>query len=99
MLWRPAWYWPDINKDERIAEVKDPWTVKDVDWVFCENMSHFLPTTYADDFRADVSPPFNKRFVLRRDSPEALKYVSKVGSGGPQDPLRVDYVPQAAFSI
>lgn len=98
-LWRPAWYWPNINKDARIAEVKDPWTVKDVDWVFCENMSRYLPTTYVDDFRADVSPPFNKRFVLRRDSPEALKYVNKVGSGGPQDPLGVEYVPQAAFSI
>ena len=98
-LWRPVWYWPDINRDERIAEVKDPWRVKDVDWVFCENISRFIATALADDFRADVSPPFNKRFVFKRDSPEALKYVNQVGSGGPQDPLIVEYVPQAAFSV
>ena len=98
-LWRSVWYWPDIARDERIAEVKDPWTVKDIDWVFCENVSRFVPAEFADDFRADVSPPFNKRFVLKRESPEALTFVSKVGSGGAQDPLRVEYVPQAAFSI
>ena len=23
-LWRPAWYWPDVNKDENIEEVRDP---------------------------------------------------------------------------
>ncbi len=98
-LWRPAWYWPDISKDERIAEVKDPWAVDDVEWVFCENVSRFVPAELADDFRADVSPPFDKRFVLKRESPEALAFVGKVGSGGPQDPLTVEYVPQAAFSM
>ena len=98
-LWRSAWYWPDVARDERIAEVKDPWTVKDIDWVFCENVSRFVPAELADDFRADVSPPFNKRFVLRRESSEALTFVSKVGSGGDQDPLIVEYVPQAAFSM
>ena len=71
-LWKPVWYWPDINRDERIPEVKDPWTVKDVDWVFCENISRFMPTALADDFRADVSPPFTKRFLFKRESPEAL---------------------------
>ena len=98
-LWRPVWYWPDISRDERIAEVKDPWTVDDVDWVFCENVSRFVPAESADDFIADVSPPFNKRFVLRRETPESLAFVGKVGSGEPQDPLRVEYVPQAAFSM
>ena len=79
--------------------MKDPWIVKDVDWVFCENMSRFIATDLADDFRADVSPPFNKRFVFKRDSPEALKSETQAGSGGPQDPLIVDYVPQSAFSV
>ncbi len=98
-VWRPVWYWPDINRDERIPEVKDPWSVKDVEWVFCENISRFVPTALADDFRADVSPPFNKRYVFRIQSPEALAFVSQAGSGGPQDPLKVDYVPQAALSV
>ena len=98
-LWRPVWYWPDISRDERIAEVKDPWAVDDIEWVFCENVSRFVPAEFADDFMADVSPPFNKRFVLRRTPPEALAFVGEVGSGGPQDPLGVEYVPQAAFSM
>ena len=98
-LWRPVWYWPDISRDERIVEVKDPWAVDDIDWVFCENVSRFVPAEIADDFRADVSPPFNKRFVLKRESPEAMTLVGEIGSGGAQDPLAVEYVPQAAFSI
>ena len=40
-LWRPVWYWPDINRDEGIEEVKNPWTVKEIDWVFCEDISRF----------------------------------------------------------
>lgn len=98
-LWRPVWHWPDISRDERIAEVKDPWAFDEVDWVFCENVSRFVPAELADDFRADVSPPFDKRFVLKRDSQEALKLVGKIGTGGAQDPLMVEYVPQAAFSV
>lgn len=98
-LWRPAWYWPDISRDERIAEVKDPWTVAAVDWVFCENVSRFVPVEFADDFKADVSPPFDKRFVLKRESSDVRSFVGKVGSGGPQDPVGVEYIPQAAFSM
>ena len=98
-LWRPVWCWPDVARDERFAEVSDPWSVEEIDWVFCENISRFVPAEFADVFRADVSPPFNKRFVLKRVSPDVLTYVSGVGSGGERDPLIVEYVPQAAFSM
>ena len=98
-LWRPAWYWPAIARDERIAEVVDPWMVKELDWVFCENISQFIPTEFSDGFIADVTPPFNKRFVLKSRSQEALSFVPKAGSGESQDPLIVDYVPQSAFSL
>ena len=97
-LWRPVWYWPNIVRDERISEVTDPWTVKDIDWVFCENISRFIPEELAHDFRADVNPPFNKRFILKRESSKAKSIVSKLGSGHTQDPAAVEYVPQAAFS-
>lgn len=97
-LWRPAWYWPDISRDMRIAEVRDPWAVDDVDLVFCENVSRFVPAEIADDFRADVSPPFDKRFVLKRESSEALALLGKIGTGDARDPFSVEYVPQAAFS-
>ena len=98
-LWRPVWYWPDLNRDAGIDEVQNPWDVKDVEWVFCENLSRFVLAEFADDFRADVSPPFNKRYVFKRDTPEARRYLDQVDTDGPQDPLTVDYVPQVAFSV
>lgn len=97
-LWRPAWYWPEINKDERIKEVKDPWTFKEPDWVFCEDISQFVPIEVAQDFRAIVSPPFITRFVFKRDSKNAATYVNHLGEGGPQDLSQVQYVPGAALS-
>ena len=97
-LWRPAWYWPEINKDENIKEVRDPWTFKEPDWVFCEDISKFVPIEVAQDFRAIVSPPFITRFVFKRDSKNAATYVNHLGEGGPQDLSQVQYVPGAALS-
>ncbi len=97
-LWRPAWYWPEINKDEGIEEVRDLGLVEEIDWVFCENISRFVPDKFTQGFRARVSPPFIKRHVFKSDSPNAGCYVSHNMSGGPQDPFPVEYVPQAMFS-
>ena len=98
-LWRPAWYWPDINRDEEIEEVNNPWTIKEVDWVFCEDISQFVPIEVAKDFKALVSPPYIKRFVLNTNSPDVQIYVDHIKKGGPLDPSQVLYVPQAAFSL
>ena len=97
-LWKPGWYWPDVNRDTRIREVIDPWSAEDSNWVFCENVSRFLPLEFAHEFRADVSPPFTRRYVVTTQSSGLERYLEGVGSGGAQDPLVVDYVPQAAFS-
>ena len=48
-LWRPAWYWPEINKDEGIEEVRDPRSVEEIDWVFCEDISWFVPIEFASN--------------------------------------------------
>ena len=97
-LWRPAWYWPTINGDQNIEEVANPWAVEETKWVFCENISRFVPADVAQEFRALVSPPFIKRFVFKSDSPDAERYVSQVGKGGPLDPSQVDYSPEAVLS-
>lgn len=96
-LWRPAWFWPEINKDEDIEEMKEPGSVKGIEWAFCEDISRFVLTKFAQDFRAIVSPPFIKRHVFKSDLSGADSCVSQVGSGGPQDPSSVEYVPQAMF--
>ena len=98
-LWRPAWCWPDINKDESIEGMKDPRLVEEIDWVFCENISRFVPVRFAQDFRAIVSPPFIKRYVFSSNSSDADSYVSHNKSGDSQDPSLVEYVPQAMFNL
>ena len=98
-LWRQAWYWQDVNKDENIEEVKNPWTVEEVDWVFCEDISRFVPIEFARSFIADISPPFTKRFVFNGEMFGAEQYVSQIGDGGPQDPSPVVYVPEFRFSL
>ena len=92
-LWRPAWYWPEINKDEAIEEVRDPWTFKEVKWVFCENYSRFMPIEFTRSFRARVSPPFIKRFIYDIDSPNADNCISERELREP-----AQYEPQANFS-
>ena len=98
-LWRPAWYWPEISRDESIVEVNDPWAAEEVSWVFCEDISRFVPIDAAREFRAVVSPPFIRRFILDNDSPSTQRYVRHVGKGGPLDPCQIDYVPLSALSM
>ena len=99
-LWRPAWFWPGVNSDERIKEVRDPWDSAESpsDWVFCEDVSKFVPIEHAIAFRAYVSPPFIRRYVCNNQSEEARRFVNDTGDGGPTDLSSVEYVPQAALS-
>ena len=97
-LWRPAWYWPDINRDEGISEVKEPWSFQETELVFCENISRFVPLAVAQDFTAVVSPPFIKRFIFKSDAAGAKDLVDQVGEGGASDPTRVEFVPEVALS-
>ena len=98
-LWRPAWLWPDIFRDVDIPEVKDPWFIEQFDWVFCEDISRFVPEEITKPFNALVSPPFIKRFLLNSDLPDAVEYAPQIGSGEAQDPKMVVYVPEAAMSL
>ena len=70
-LHRPGWFWPEISQDETIDEVNNPWGVGEVDWVFCEDQSRFVPIEHAQEVYADVSPPFIHRFVSGNASPGA----------------------------
>ena len=98
-LWKPAWYWQDVNKDENFVEVRDPWAAKEIDWVFCEDISRFVPLEFARSFIGDVSPPFTKRFVFNGEVAGAKEWVSQIGGGGHQDPSQVVYVPEFRFSL
>ena len=96
-LWRPAWYWPEVSRDEGIKEVKEPWVTKTMEWVFCEDLSRFIPVEHAREFYAEVLPPFLERYVFDRSSTEARSYMMEVGKGDPVDFDGVEYVPPSAF--
>ena len=96
---RPAWFWPSIIRDETITEVKNPWTTASVPWVFCEDMSQFIPEEFALDVDALVSPPFTKRFLLDPYSSQALDFLNDKHLNDSQDPDGVVYVPQAWMSL
>ena len=98
-LWRPAWYWPAISRDEAIDEVDDPYNIQELDAVFCEDISRFVPRAVARDFRAIVSSLFFKRFMFDSRSPNAAAHVGQLDRGGPQDPSLVEYVPQSALTV
>ena len=81
-----------------VLEVRDPWSVEEVEWVFCENISRFAPIEFAQDFRAIVSPPFIKRFIFNNESKEAREWMGQTELMYFMDPNNVVYTPQAALS-
>lgn len=62
-LSRPAWFWDSIREHEEILEVKEPWKIKQVDWVFCEDASRFYKKDQVKEFQAEVDSPFNRRYI------------------------------------
>ena len=63
-LSRPAWFWHQLSSNQDIDEVRDPWSRADVDLVFCEDVSAFVPIAMAREFVASVEGPFSRRFVI-----------------------------------
>ena len=99
-LRRPAWYWNDVNSEEGIEEVKNPWISMESqpDWVFCEDVSRFVQTKHTLSFRASVPPPFIKRYVCDKHSEEARHSINDTIEDAPTNLSQVEYVPQSAFS-
>jgi hypothetical protein len=73
-LSRPAWFWDGVRECEAIEEVREPWTTKRPNWVFCEDISKFYDGE-CHEFVAEVESPFARRFVKRLDN---IKYQPRV---------------------
>ncbi len=71
-LSRPAWFWQGVTKIDEIKEVRKPWsteeTKKRTDYVFCEDISRFLPRAAVREFVADLPSEFVRRFVVDLNS-------------------------------
>lgn len=93
-LTRPAWQWPKLSSDQKIEEVAEPWSSpKHGDYVFCEDISRFLPREAAREFVADLPSSFVRRFVVNVDSDrkEVEKYAKVLSE--------VAYRPSVRFSL
>jgi hypothetical protein len=88
---RPVWFWKALSNLEDIEEVADPWSTETRDFVFCEDVSKFLPSEETREFVADLASPFVRRFVADHN-PKALK---RLGS----TLKKVEYVPAVRFSL
>jgi hypothetical protein len=71
-LSRPAWYWRKTMQDENIPDVREPWNIEFVPWVFCEDTSSFALEGDAKSFRAAVESPFTTRYIKGLDDVDYL---------------------------
>jgi len=77
-LSRPAWLWSPLSNFAKVAEVADPWGSVRPDFVFCEDVSRFLPQDSATEFVADLASPFVRRFVVNKESPKGRHFASSL---------------------
>jgi hypothetical protein len=90
-LSRPAWFWNELTKLEAIEEIRNPWSAERPDFVFCEDVSRFLPRRETREFVADLASPFVRRFVVDPDSCSDQNLAPEL--------RRVNYRPKVRFSI
>jgi hypothetical protein len=90
-LSRPAWYWRPLSRSATIAELQDPWTVKPVPYVFCEDISAFVPQVAAQEFVAAVESSYTRRYIVNRQTSEGAVYGASTAG--------VDYQPRVRLAL
>lgn len=89
-LARQAWFWYPVSNNEKIYEVVRPWASQHPNWVFCEDISRFMPREATREFVTDLHSPFIRRFVVDHNSEKGKRYAEAVRD--------VNYRPLAFFS-
>ena len=90
-LSRPAWWFLRMRNDEDIKEVASPWNTERPGYVFCEDVSRFLPEAEAQEFVADLESPFTRRYVVDPRTCTDPKLAS--------DLKKINYRPEVRFSL
>ncbi len=88
---RPAWSWKCVRGINSILEVSNPWDKEGSGFVFCEDISRFLPKAAARPFVAELPSPYVQRFVSDPSSRECKRFAASLKS--------VNYRPQVRFSL
>jgi hypothetical protein len=62
---RPVWIRTRVSEDDKIDEVREPWSAKYSQYCFCEDVSEFDEPKYCTEFVADTESQFARRYVKR----------------------------------
>jgi hypothetical protein len=90
-LSRPAWFWKCVSMTSSIREVASPWDKEDSGFVFCEDLSRFLPRAATRSFVADLPSPFIQRSAADPSKRECRRFASSLKG--------INYRPQVRFSL
>lgn len=90
-LSRSVWFWKGISNHQKIPEVADPWSIATPIFVYCEDVSRFLPRDSTREFVADLPSPFVRRFVVNPRTKHGRRYAKAVA--------KVRYRPVVRFSL
>jgi hypothetical protein len=85
-LSREAWFWRGVSECPNVEEVRNPWSVAKPDFVFCEDVSRFVPEAAARGFMADLQSQYVRRYVVDPDSSRAPS-LAKAVAGVRYDPV------------
>lgn len=101
LTWRPVWLWPRLRVDANILEVKAPWETKELPFVFCEDLSQFLPVELARDFVVtDLETEFPRRYVAQQSEAVYVELgLKNVDATEPQHLGSVLYEPSKNFAL
>lgn len=102
-LSRPAWYWFPLRDSAQVQAFGRDLGFSS-EFVFCEDMSRFLPRDAAREFVSDVASPHVRRFAIDLESGEADRFLEKERrrSGWDDeatDPTEMDYRPAVRFAL
>jgi hypothetical protein len=95
LLWtdRPLWHWAPLSGDTALPGVAEPWQRPVPRFVFCEDVSRFLPPEHARDFIIDDIPTsLPTRYVAKQGDPEVSSMVG-------DDLSTVQYGPKIRFAL
>ena len=63
-LSRPAWFWKSLRDASTVQALRSKRALQLPDYVFCEDLSRFVPRAQAREFVAEVPSAFSRRCVV-----------------------------------
>jgi len=64
-LSRPVWFWRDIQNNREIEEVDRPWEFTPPPFVFCEDISRFVPEENATEYDTGRPSSYSLRYIKK----------------------------------